>query len=71
MYYRFQDEPNLLTMRPDGDYTNDCTLKLNWLTNMSIKDRERLMGVFEDRQGVVDMWRRNGVTCFQVAKGDY
>ena len=27
--------------------------------------------VFDDRQQVVDMWRNNGLTCFQVAKGDF
>jgi hypothetical protein len=34
-------------------------------------DRERLVGAFDDRQRVVDMWRRNGITCFQVAPGDF
>ena len=27
--------------------------------------------VFDDRQQVVDMWRKNGLTCFQVADGDF
>ena len=27
--------------------------------------------VFDDRQQVVDMWRDNGLTCFQVADGDF
>lgn len=27
--------------------------------------------VFEDRQSVVDMWRRNGIMCAQVAEGNY
>ena len=27
--------------------------------------------VFDDRQQVVDMWRKNGLTCFQVAEGDF
>lgn len=27
--------------------------------------------VFEDRSGVVYMWRTLGFTCFQVADGDY
>lgn len=26
---------------------------------------------FEDRDQVVDMWRRNGLICYQVAKGAY
>jgi hypothetical protein len=27
--------------------------------------------VVDDRQKVVDMWRENGLTCFQVAPGDF
>ena len=27
--------------------------------------------VFDDRQQVVDMWRKNGLTTFQVADGDF
>ena len=27
--------------------------------------------VFDDRQQVVDMWRKNGLTCFQVADGNF
>ena len=27
--------------------------------------------VFDDRNQVVDMWRQNGLTCFQVADGDF
>ena len=26
---------------------------------------------FEDRERVVDMWRRNGIQCCQVAPGDF
>lgn len=31
----------------------------------------RVIGVFEDRQSVVDMWREEGLTCFQVDSGDF
>jgi len=27
--------------------------------------------VFDDRQQVVDMWRANGLTTFQVADGNF
>ena len=27
--------------------------------------------VFDDRQQVVDMWRKNGLTTIQVADGDF
>lgn len=62
---------HLLTMRQEGDYTPDDQLKEGWLDNMLVDDRKRLVGVFDDRQRVVDMWRRRGITCFQVAAGDF
>ena len=30
-----------------------------------------LFCVADDRQKVVDMWREIGLTCFQVAPGDF
>ena len=33
--------------------------------------KENIVGVFDDRQKVVDMWRKNGLTCFQVADGNF
>ena len=58
-------------MRPAGDHTSDERLKESWLHAMSPEDRARLRMVFDDRQRVVDMWRRNGVRCCQVAPGDF
>ena len=58
-------------MRPIGDYRDDAILKEEWLQTMSKEDRSRLIAVFEDRQRVVDMWRRNGVVCYQVASGNF
>jgi len=60
-----------LKMRPAGDYTPDDQLKESWLHALSPEDRARLVMVFDDRQRVVDMWRRNGVVCAQVAPGDF
>lgn len=60
-----------LKMRPADDYTVDWMLKESWLNAMSPEDRARLVAVFDDRQQVVDMWRRNGIQCFQVAPGDF
>lgn len=60
-----------LTMRNEGDYTPDHILKKFWLGRMSIEDRNRLVAVFDDRDKVVKMWRDNGITCFQVAEGDF
>jgi hypothetical protein len=60
-----------LMMRRLGDHRPDHELKQMWLNDMLDVDRDRLVAVFDDRQSVVDMWRRNGVTCFQVAPGDF
>ena len=60
-----------LQMRSQGDYTPDDQLKLGWYNSMSQYNKDRLVAVFDDRQKVVDMWRANGVACFQVDKGDF
>jgi hypothetical protein len=62
---------NMLKMRPAGDYTPDDQLKQKWLNLLPPRERARLIASFEDRKKVVDMWRKNGVTCFQVAEGDF
>ena len=57
-------------MRRHGDYTPDDKLKLGWL-NAAREQGHPPDLVFDDRQRVVDMWRAEGVPCFQVAKGDF
>ena len=60
---------DLLQMRPQGLlYKPDNDLKQDWL-NVIKKDRVAM--VFDDRNQVVDMWRKNGLTTFQVADGDF
>lgn len=61
----------ILTMRPEGDYTPDDKLKMQWLEAMSPADRSRLVGVFDDRDKMVRAWRAAGVTCLQVAPGNF
>ena len=61
----------ILTMRTAGDYTPDDVLKRGWLDSMLAEDRDRLYCVFDDRDRVVAMWRAAGVTCFQVAAGEF
>lgn len=60
-----------LRMRAKDDYTPDEILKKKWYDEMLQGEKERLVAVFDDRQKVVDMWRENGVCCFQVAPGDF
>jgi hypothetical protein len=49
-------------MRSAGDSTPDATLKRYWLN----QEAERPDLVYDDRQRVVDMWRAEGLPCFQV-----
>jgi len=60
---------DILKMRPKGDYTPDEILKLGWLKEL--QQKEMIMCVFDDRKKVVDMWRKQGLICCQVAKGDF
>lgn len=58
-----------LFMRRDGDFRADYIVKQEILDTKI--DKDRVLFCLDDRQQVVDMWRRNGLTCFQVAKGDF
>ncbi len=60
-----------LFMRPVKDYTPDDVLKQDWLNDLISDDQKYILCVFEDRQKVVDMWRRNNIPCFQVADGNF
>lgn len=56
-----------IRMRREGDYTPDDELKRAWAE--PIKDQ--ILFSVDDRNKVVRMWRKLGVTCFQVADGDF
>lgn len=58
--------PSLLThMRSAGDNTPDVVLKRYWLNQLHESERPDV--IYDDRQRVVDMWREEGIACFQVA----
>jgi predicted kinase len=59
-----------LFMRPEGDTRKDAVVKRE-IFDVEIRDRWRIVGVFDDRQQVVRMWRALGLTVFQVAEGDF
>ena len=66
---------DVLKMRPTNDhwhFMKDSDLKEFWLDDLFpngfIND---IFAVFDDRNQVVDMWRSRGLTCFQVADGDF
>jgi len=58
-----------LVMRPQNHlYLPDNDLKQMWLDSIGV---DNVAMVFDDKNQVVDMWRQNGLTCFQVADGDF
>ena len=61
---------DVLKMRPEGSFTPDDVLKQDWLDQL-FPDRSDVLCIFDDRDKVVNMWRSNGITCFQVAPGDF
>jgi hypothetical protein len=62
--------PDFLKMRPEGSFTPDDVLKKEWLDG-ELSNGHDILCVFDDRDKVVKMWRDNGVTCFQVAPGNF
>ena len=63
--------PERFRMRAAGDFTPDDQLKAKWLSEIEPPEFNRLTAVFDDRDKVVAMWRAAGVSCFQVAMGDF
>lgn len=59
-----------LFMRPEGDTRKDSVVKLE-LFDRYIRDNYDVQFVLDDRNQVVSMWRSIGLSCFQVAEGDF
>lgn len=67
-----------LYMRSEKDYRPDTVVKSE-LMDQFISDYKkdhyghepRIEGIFEDRQAVVDMWRKRGYRVYQVQDGKY
>lgn len=59
-----------LYMRPTGDTREDSIVKQE-IYEREIKGKYNVEFVLDDRNRVVDMWRRQGLTCLQVAEGDF
>jgi len=60
---------DLFDIRPSGNVENDAIIKQRMFDK--VKDNYNILGVFDDRNRVVEMWRSLGLTCFQVAEGDF
>lgn len=59
-----------LFMRPGNDKRNDAIIKRE-LYEANIKGKFNVRFVLDDRDRVVEMWRSEGLTCLQVAPGDF
>lgn len=59
-----------LLMRAAGDQRKDSVVKRE-IFEREIRPRWQVRGVLDDRQQVVQMWRAIGLTCAQVAPGDF
>lgn len=62
-----------LFIRAEGDYRQDYIVKeeildTKILTNIHISD---ILFALDDRNQVVNMWRKRGIKCLQVADGDF
>lgn len=59
-----------ILMRKEKDYRPDEIVKKE-IYEQYIKNQYYVMCVFDDRQKVVDMWRKEGLLCCQVAEGNF
>lgn len=59
-----------LFMRQVNDHRPDYVIKEEILKNEILPFWEVVFAI-DDRQQVIDMWRRNGIVALQCAKGDF
>ncbi|MCI0550262.1 MAG: polynucleotide kinase [Anaerolineae bacterium] len=57
-----------LILRRDGDRRSDVIVKREMLSGL---DRSKILFVVEDRSGVVEMWRSEGLVCLQCASSEF
>jgi hypothetical protein len=71
-YWRFEHHNNtpLLFMRSDTDRRPSHEVKEDLVRRVRASGFNPRIA-FEDRKQDADMWRRNGLICYQVAEGDY
>lgn len=63
------DKENLLMRKADDNRPDDIVKEE--IYNEHIKGKYNVLGVFDDRERVVKMWRRLGLTVFQVDEGRF
>ena len=67
------DLDTYLLMRPDERrHDPDYQIKQEMLDYiLKTVDKKNILCAVDDRKRVVDMWRANGITCLQVAEGNF
>jgi predicted kinase len=67
----FLYRPNMqVFMRPLGNTEKDSIIKKR-IYDEHIKGKYNVLFVLDDRNQTVEMWRAQGLTCLQVASGDF
>jgi hypothetical protein len=66
----YESIPYELHMRSSGDQRKDAIIKRE-LYDANVAGKYNVLFVLDDRNQVVDFWRSIGLTCFQVAPGDF
>jgi hypothetical protein len=65
-------KPDMMVLKADDDTRPDDIVKKEWLDKyFPGEEKDRILCVYDDRDKVVNMWRKNGVTCFQVNEGNF
>jgi hydroxymethylpyrimidine pyrophosphatase-like HAD family hydrolase len=59
-----------LFMRPDGDHRQDTIVKRE-IHDRDLVPKYDIVCAIDDRNQVVKMWRDMGITCLQVAEGNF
>ena len=67
---KYKLSPERLHMRKDGDYRKDSVIKEE-IYHECIEDVYNVVFVLDDRSSVVDLWRSLGLSCLQVATGEF
>ena len=68
---RYDMDYDNIFMRQERDYRQDYIIKEHILDFEILTRYSQVLAVFDDRSTVVDMWRKRGLTCLQVAPGDF
>lgn len=64
------DDSFILFMRKDGDFRQDAVIKEE-IYRQHIEPKFHVAFAIDDRQQVVNMWRRIGIVCLQCAEGNF